>query len=97
MSNPYEAKAREAKARRIAACIAGGYGLLDVWDRTEMGAADAAERITNPAVRANVALVAGQRAPSDATWARVVELLRAMEGDEPMPEPVDPFAGLVHD
>lgn len=94
MTNPYEAKARERKARQIAAAILAGYGLLDEWDR-DVPVADMAEGITDPAQRAKVALVAGQRAPSDETWARVVALLRAAEAHDAAGPPLDPFEGLV--
>ena len=76
--NVFEAEARERKAQAIARCV---------WRHTERS-----DR-TNPAwpavleqagtsMRNILAEAAGQNAPSDETWARVVELVAEKVADE---------------
>lgn len=78
--NPYEAQARERKATAIADALAQGWILMDWPSRAVHGTASAwAEAITSEELRTRWADVARQRPPSDATWARVVELLKRWE------------------
>lgn len=72
--NPFEVRARERKAQAIADEIEKGWKLLNLWDRQEVGAAELASRIEGTA-RDVIASAAGQHAPSDITWTRVVEIL----------------------